>query len=318
MMTNNKKIVAEIRKEQAKKQFYLDEIDALARKVIQLRKKLVTGYPKFIEECLKEKPTKFVNKEKFPTTEEIRSFYLYGGVTKDNIPLYEYGWFDIKELAVIIKVLYSLKRQREYQIVTLANLEMEYTGPEIVDRKIIPYMNFLIGLDKKMSYLEKYNGKYFDYIYDRDILKQFNEERHQNLVSLRQSGSRCDGGLGIYFDVYGELENSFHYENEYDVRCSYAKFSSEYNIFDKNLGKVIRHLDREHRKNIGGLLSFSLDFQDNFIAKALVSIVIYKKKINKLRLDNADYQYIFYELFKEDIDILGAVDKEIPKVLVRK
>lgn len=66
------------------------------------------------------------------------------------------------------------------------------------------------------------------------------------------------------------------------------------------------------------MLSFSLDFQDNFIAKALVSIAIYKKKINKLRLDNADYQYIFYELFKEDIDILGAVDKEIPKVLVRK
>ena len=61
----------------------------------------------------------------------------------------------------------------------------------------------------------------------------------------------------------------------------FTTFSSKYNIFDNDIGDVIRSLDSEIRKNIVGLLSFSLDFQDNFITKVLFSIVIYKKKINK-------------------------------------
>lgn len=97
----------------------------------------------------------------------------------------------------------------------------------------------------------------------------------------------------------------------------FTTFSSKYNIFDNDIGDVIRSLDSEIRKNIVGLLSFSLDFQDNFITKVLFSIVIYKKKINKSVLENDDYKYIFYELFRENIDVSRIVDEEIPKVLTK-
>ena len=39
--------------------------------------------------------------------------------------------------------------------------------------------------------------------------------------------------------------------------------------------------------------------------------------MNKFTLTNDDYKYIFYELFKEDVDVSEIVDKEIPKVLTR-
>ena len=95
-------------------------------------------------------------------------------------------------------------------------------------------------------------------------------------------------------------------------------FPRFYNIFDKGVRNVIKKLEREPNIGVAGLLSFPLGIQDNFIAKTLLSIVIYKKKLNKMYLDNEDYKYIFYELFKEsNIDINAVIDKEIPKKLER-
>lgn len=223
-------------------------------------------------------------------------------------------------MAAIIKVLYSLKRQKEYQIITLTNFKIEHTSLETYDRELVSYMNFLIGLDKKINFLEEYNGKYFEPLgegsfFEKEILKPFNMERHQNLVRLKQKGQKCDSSLGIKFEPF-DKRYLFYYDSIISM-SRFTTFSSKYNIFDNDIGDVIRSLDSETRKNIGGLLSFSLDFQDNFIAKVLFSIVIYKKKINKSVLENDDYKYIFYELFRENIDISRIVDEEIPKVLTK-
>lgn len=317
-MTNYERIASKINRELELQQRYKTKADESARRVIELRKSLVDSYPKFISDSIKESPNKFVYKEKFPTTEEIRSFYQYGNT--NNISLYEYGWFDIKELAAIIKTLYSLKRQQEYKIITLTNFEIEYNGPEKYDKHLVPYMNFLIGIDKKIEYLNDYNGNYFESnsLLNSDVNSIFEAERHQNIVRLKQKSEKNNTSLGIRFENDKNwILDELCYFDDISLFTKYAKFSSKYNIFDKYFGEVKRRLDNEPRKNIGALLSFSLDFQDNFIAKTLMSIVIYKKKINKLELDNNDYKYIFYELFKSDIDISKIVDKEIPKVLTK-
>lgn len=323
MATNNEKIASEILKELELQEKYRIDIVASSRRVEELRKSLIDSYPKFIEGCLRNNPNKFVDIKKFPTTEEIRSFYQYGSPSiTDDILMYEYGWFDIKELAVIIKLLYSLKKQKEYSIVTLANLEEEYFGPEDSDKRIVPYMNFLIGLDKNQKYLSKYNGKYFDKpSLEGNILDDFKRERHPNSVILKQ-GMWCSGNdnfasLNIDFENIFGAHPVFMYLDPLSNWDTKAVFSSSYNIFDKYFGEVLRRLAKKPRSKASGLLSFSLDFQDAFIARTLFSIVIYKKKMNKLVLDNEDYKYIFYELFKEDVDVLGFVDKEIPKVLTR-
>ena len=140
-MTNNARTVAEITRDLACQERCREKINKSARTVIELRRKLVDAYPQFLYTCYKDKPNRFINIERFPTTEEIRAFYQYGSITKYNIPLYEYGWFDIKELAAIIKVLYSFKCQKEYQIITLTNFKIEHTSLETYDRELVSYMN---------------------------------------------------------------------------------------------------------------------------------------------------------------------------------
>lgn len=315
-MTNYERMAAEIKRELAMQECCREELDKSARRVIELRKKLVDAYPQFLDTCYKDRPNKFIKIEKFPTTEEVRSFYQYGNITKDNIPLHEYGWFDIKELVAIIKVLFSLKRQKEYQILSFANLETQYKGPELFDTELVPFMNFIIGDNKSISFLETYNGRYFtDETMKDDIFKTFKNVSYSNRVRITQRGQVNGCGLGINFEYYDEHCDEFL--RYFDDISKKIGFSSKYNIFDKYYGEVVRRLDKNPRRNIGSLLSFNLGIQDNFIAKALFSIVIYKKKMGKYNLDNNDYNYIFYELFKENVDLSEVVDKEIPKTLVR-
>lgn len=312
-MTKDEIITRKIRKELELQEKRQTDIDASMRRVVELRKSLVSYYPNFIKKSISSFPNEFQSIENFPTTEVIRSYLQYGNPNIcDDILLYEYGWFDIKELAAIIKVLYSLKKQQEYKLITLANLEDVYYGTEDVDKRTIPYVNFLIGPNKRMKYLEKYNGTYLDISYiNNSFLDDFNKERHLNLVRIKQKGMFVNSSLerrcvSNYFKFYDE-----------DKMNSGLSFSSKYNIFDKYFGDVIRRLNSEYRRNIGGLFSFSIDFQDNFIAKVLMSIVIYKKKVNKQNLDNEDYKYIFYELFRENIDLDSIIEREIPKSLVK-
>lgn len=323
MATKNEKIASEILKELELQEQYKIDLVASSKRVEELRKRLIDSYPKFIEGCLKNNPNKFIDIKKFPTTEEICSFYRYGfPKITDDILMYEYGWFDIKELAVIIKLLYSLKKQKEYGIITLANLEEECFGPEDSDKRIIPYINFLIGPDKKQKYLSEYNGKYFEKLSMEDnLLDVFKMDRHQDFVRLKKSevrnGDNRFASLGIEFEgVLGTYPVFRYFDPTINWNVN-ATFSSSYNIFDSYFGEVVRKLDKEPRAKVSGLMSFSLDLQDAFIARTLFSIVVYKKKMNKFILDNDDYKYIFYELFKEDVDVLGVIDKEIPKVLTR-
>ena len=173
-MTKDEMRVSEILKElNAIKEEKREEKLAMER-IISLRKNLSGTYQKFLDSQIQNKPNIFVQIKKFPTAQEIRSSYEYGNVGMNNIPLYEYGWFDIKELVAIIKVLYSLKRAREYNILTFANLKNIYNGPELYDKTIESEMNFIIGDDRKISFLEDFNGKYFPSdIFDEELFKDF-------------------------------------------------------------------------------------------------------------------------------------------------
>lgn len=51
---------------------------------------------------------------------------------------------------------------------------------------------------------------------------------------------------------------------------------------------------------------------DSFIAKALISIAVYKKNYQKTNLSN---EYIIYEMFHEGVDIEKEVEQDILKKL---
>ena len=318
-MTKDEMRVSEILKElNAIKEEKREEKLAMER-IISLRKNLSGTYQKFLDSQIQNKPNIFVQIKKFPTAQEIRSSYEYGNVGMNNIPLYEYGWFDIKELVAIIKVLYSLKRDREYNILTFANLKKIYNGPELYDKTIESEMNFIIGDDRKISFLEDFNGKYFPSdVFDEELFKDFYNPNVFRKTRLSQISSSKEKGLGITLDDDKEFMEYYDYLYNGDKFRKIVGFPRFYNIFDKGVRNVIKKLEREPNIGVAGLLSFPLGIQDNFIAKTLLSIVIYKKKLNKMYLDNEDYKYIFYELFKEsNIDINDVIDKEIPKKLER-
>ena len=124
--------------------------------------------------------------------------------------------------------------------------------------------------------------------------------------------------MGLHFEDFdGRSTDTIEYYDWIQHANVMAGFSERYNIFDKYHGAIFSRLADNPRKNIGAVLSFPLHNQDNFIAKTLMSIVIYKRNIGKTDLDNEDYRYIFYQLFGEDVDISRVVDEEIPNKLVR-
>lgn len=315
-MTNNERDAARIRALRSR----TDE--AAVREIIRLRRQISSAYPMFIDKCCQEQPYKFKYINKFPTTEEIRSYYQYGHIaTTDDIPLYEYGWFDIKELAAIIKQLYSLKRQREYRILTFGNLDIIQT--ESKTKELAALMNFLIGDDKALSEF----GDFTNYFYNDCSKIDWNYwglDRYSELpkgIKLVQEGRHRATGLGITFknesfDSQSELIN--YYDPLSAKFIEDIGFADKYNIFNKNFEIVIRGLEEKVERNVGAIMTFPLGIPDNFIAKALMSIVIYKKKVGKPSLSNDDYREIFWELFHEDVDIGLTVDREIPKTLALK
>lgn len=59
--------------------------------------------------------------DEFPNMDQIYDYYKQNNFAILH-PLYEYGNFEIKELAEIIKFIYSIKYQSDYQVITTGTL----------------------------------------------------------------------------------------------------------------------------------------------------------------------------------------------------
>ena len=85
-------------------------------------------------------------------------------------------------------------------------------------------------------------------------------------------------------------------------------------MFDTiNIFEFLTAYKLKYYQGIKDTLSFPIHIKDSFIAKALISMAIYKKNIGQNELYNEDYEYIFKELFNEDVDISKEIEKDILK-----
>lgn len=277
-------------------------MEEVRKELVEKEKNIQKFYFDFFES---KKRKEFVLYEKYPAYNEIYAYHN----RFPNHPVAHYGYFNIKELAEVIKLLYSFKKQEEYKVLTFGNAKVVHTGPEDVDRQIDPCIYFLIGNNQSLSSYQEFNQT-FSYKENYGF-----ENKHiYNLIRLECSKSTYRGcnELGIVTEfphIYnGDGINYYDSLNDCSV-C--LKMFDTIGIF-----KLLNEYKlKNNYQGIKDTLSFPIHIKDSFIAKALISMVIYKKNIGKNELSNEDYSSIFRELFNEDVDISKEIEKDIPKVL---
>lgn len=321
----SKQILEQIAGLTEKQKHYEKKAMECESQISALNYELINIWPNFLENC---RNTDFFIQNKFPTTEEIIRYYNQDTKNGISLPLYEYGYFDIKELLIIIKLLYSYKRDKEYEVLTFGNLHLDHTGPTDSDRSHNAYLRFLVGNDKTLEEFYQYNQCFFEENQKlHKMMCEYSQIRFagkSNMIVLTPNRSVEENSLGIScegFGYYGQklTGDGINYSDEWQKRDACAMFSDRYNIFSNYpLVGLTKHI--RSRSGVGGLFDFPIGFRDGFISSVLMSIVIYKRNIGKVDLDNEDYHYIFYELFGEDVDIAKEVKKDIPPELryVRK
>ncbi len=249
---------------------------------------------------LKNDPN-FVLYKRFPEFKKIQAYY--STLPLKEHPINQYGQFDIKELAEVIKLLYSYQRQEEYQVLTFGFLDKRSVG--FLVEELVPNMYFLIGNDKTLAKYREYQGCFLEEIRSP---KFWNEER-LNFIALKP-GCKCIDylpGSSLKCDV-GETKT--YYYDYINGGERYVTFYNDFNIFHQAVtDKFIYY------RGIKDTLSFPIAMDDAFIAKVLISIAIYKKNHGKINLTNEDYRYIFHELYGEDVDIQAEIKRDIPKSL---
>lgn len=250
---------------------------------------------------------------------------IFGGV---ELSLYEYGYFNIKELAEVIKLLYSFKRQQDNKILTFANLNLDHIGPKEDDLEYNVYLRFLVGNDKTLDSFYQYDKCFFEeYQKLHETMCEYSQIKFSgisNLIVLSPNLSFDQNSLSISCDGFGYYGqkltgDGINYSDEWQKHDACAMFSDRYNIFSVYpLTGLIKHICSS--SIVVEILNFPISLYDNFIAEILMSIVIYKRYIGKVDLDNEDYRYIFYKLFGEDVDIVKEMEKDFPGKLryVRK
>ena len=117
--------------------------------------------------------------------------------------------------------------------------------------------------------------------------------------------------LGIRSGIEHQKKNGFCYYDYLKEEYQTLKYLSQVNIFDDCFYQKIRNYS-----GIEDTLSFLIHHEDDFIAKALISIAIFKKNHHKVRLTSEDYQYIFYEMFQDrSIRVEKEIERKVPKTL---
>lgn len=246
--------------------------------------------------------------ERFPSIDSLE-FYLR--IISDRFPLYEYGNFNVKELAEIIKHLYQFKRDEEFEILTFGSTENRgepVYGGQIFSSK--SHMFFMIGNDKSLQPFKKLNGQYLNS--DKVYTSIYLYGHGKNLVNIDLDRDHRSP-LGIecltesIFDEKGNINYSDDYENVHNTfDGSIYKQIFAYNI-RSNLNSS------RNSKGIKDVLDFRVHPHDTFIARVLISIAIYKKNNDIKELSEEDYDHIFKELFGQRVDIIGEAKKDIPQ-----
>lgn len=245
----------------------------------------------------------------FPDIDQIIAYYINYDL-KCLHPLYEYGWFDIKELVEIIKIVYSIKRQDDYKIVTTGGLfEYDEVYGDEKARIIKPELFFCVGNSSTLANLFECNRNFYED--GSGILLP--DGNNKDLILLSPDNSIVKDTLGIrtrMSDSSDVKQRFITYHDYLSGNVEKANYLSKINIFEVVFEKIVKNYN-----GILSTLSVGIHPDDEFVAKILLSIVIYKKNCQKEMLSNNDYSYIFRKLFNEEVNVSVAVGKDIPKTL---
>lgn len=252
----------------------------------------------------------FVLYERYPSIESLK---LYLREISWRFPLYDFGVLNVKELVEIIKHIYQFKTGKEFEILTIGATEKHGI---VFNYSMQPHVYFLVGTEKSLGSFKKYNGMYVnsDRFYRDIYLYTYMFGYGKNLINI-EIDSDHGNSLGIecltgsLFDKKGKINYSDDQGTFYDT------FDGSINkqIFS---GNIISKLDDSDFKGIKDVLDFDVHPFDTYIAKILISIVIYKRNNQIQQLTEKDYNHIFDVLFGEKVTILEDVEKDIPRQLI--
>ena len=270
-------------------------------------KKVIEAGDKYTQFFLEKDSKKFVLYHEFPSLGEILDYYFQKSFLAEH-PIQEYGRFDIRELAELIKYLYSFYYQEEYRILTFGYLEKSmYQVNEGIFPQIKSNLCFLIGNDRSLESYDSYRNLFLGSEQKFDFSK-----KKKSLICLKPTLGTIRDTLGI--TCKGIDMASMNGIGYYDVLSEEYKFSKYLSSFSLFCDSFYQKL--ENYSGIWDTFSFGIHEQDRFLSDALISIAIFKKNQEKLTLSNEDYQYLFYEMFRDNrVNIKKAMEKEIPKTL---
>lgn len=255
----------------------------------------------------------FVFYDTYPRKEELEAYIIY---ISRYFPLHEYGTLNIKELAEIIKHIYQFRNNKEYSILTIGTTENncfpEYGYKRI---EIRPHLFFMIGNKMTLEPFMEFNGKFInsDKVYKDIYLKT----KGMNLINIEadndfRSMIDIECLTGNDTDRLGEI--NYFDENYKDYTSFFPSFNKQ--IFSTRMPASLRYSGGYKIKGIKDVFDFNIHPFDSYIAKILISIIIYKRNNNIKELSKDDYNHIFRPLFGEQVDIIKEAKKDIPRELI--
>ncbi len=243
----------------------------------------------------------FVLYESYPSVSALKMYLDRMG----QFPLYEYGSLNVKELAEIIKQLYQFMTGKEYDILTIGALERSYDNTWYYGRS---HLYFMIGNDATLEPYQEYNGKFIGL---QNLGIQMRHQKRQNIINIDANVGSTQDSLDIEIDDKEEYQK---YLRNYMYRD--VKFSSNKQIFSDSIQTNLSYYHRYKAKGIKDVMDFSIHPNDSYIAKVLISIVIYKRNNHIEELSDDDYNHIFGVLFGEKVNIKEDANNDIARKLI--
>lgn len=254
----------------------------------------------------------FVLYERFPNMDALQIYVSRRG----SFPLQQDGELNVKELAEIVKHLYQFRADQEFEILTVGATELKgmpvYGGQTFSN---VAHLYFLVGNAFTLAPFKEFNGKYINS--DKVNTKIDLYAKGKNLLCIEaDKNSKNTLGIECLTHRFWDKEGLINYYNEGYSEYMTLPLSSEKQVFSSYLSSHLNYAGGYNIKGIKDVFDFTIHPFDSYIAKVLISIIIYKRNNGIVELTNEDYHHIFDVLFGEKVEIKEEAERDIPKQLL--